>query len=74
MPLTTRGASNMARKKFAVGDQIKFKAATRGSFRAAVRVVQEIDELGRPLVRYEGWSSFVVRHDEILAVLPRQPQ
>jgi hypothetical protein len=55
---------------FKVGDRIKFRSATRDSFRVATRVIRDIDELGRPLVRYFGWCNFVVRSDEIISVLP----
>ncbi|MDE1905783.1 MAG: hypothetical protein KGH75_04965 [Rhodospirillales bacterium] len=54
-----------------VGDRIKFKAATRDSYRTAVRVVCGIDGLGRPLVKYAGWDRFIVHHREILEILPR---
>lgn len=52
-----------------VGDRIKFRSATRDGCRAAVRKVVGIDEFGRPLVAYHGWSHFVVLHREVLEVL-----
>jgi hypothetical protein len=55
---------------FKVGDRIKFKSATRDSFRVETRVIRDIDELGRPLVRYFGWRNFVVRSHEIISVVP----
>ena len=60
----------MARRKIKIGDQIRFKAATRGSFRTVVRKVKDFDHLGRPLVGYEGWSNFIVKPGEIKEVIP----
>lgn len=51
-----------------VGDRITFRAATRWSGASVTRVVRGFDAFGRPLVRYGGWSDFVVRLDEISAV------
>lgn len=58
----------MSRKRWKVGDRIKFKAATRCSYRAAWRKVKEVDSLGRPLVGYAGWDRFIVRPCEVLEV------
>lgn len=55
-------------KKIEVGDYISFKAATRDTYRKAKRRVKSIDELGRPLVGYAGWSHFIVNRREILEV------
>ena len=38
------------RRRIKVGDRIKFKAATRDSYRIAIRVVRSFDNQGRPLV------------------------
>lgn len=59
----------MARiKKMRVGDLLAFKAATRCSYRRATRVITGFDPLGRPEVRYAGWSGFIVKPHEIIAV------
>lgn len=51
--------------KLAIGDSITFKAATRSDFKRVRRKVVGIDAAGRPMVRYHGWSDFVVRWDEV---------
>jgi len=56
------------RKKMAVGDLLTFKAATRCSYRKATRKITGFDHYGRPLVRYAGWSDFIVQPKEILSV------
>lgn len=56
------------RKKMHVGDLLTFKAATRYSYRKATRVITGFDSYGRPLVRYEGWSGFIVQPKEIISV------
>ena len=59
----------MARlKKMRIGDLLTFKAATRYSFAKATRVIVGFDHLGRPEVRYAGWSNFVVQPKEIIFV------
>lgn len=51
-----------------VGDILTFKSATRSSYRKATRKITGIDEYGRPLVTYSGWSGFIVRMEEIISV------
>lgn len=58
----------MTRKKMKVGDLLTFKAATRYSFKKATRVITGFDHYGRPLVRYSGWSDFIVQPKEIISV------
>lgn len=50
----------MSRPRIEVGDYITFTAATRSDCKKARRKVTGIDHLGRPLVRYHGWSGFIV--------------
>lgn len=57
--------------KFAVGDLLTFKAATRSHYRKATRVITGVDNFGRPLVSYHGWNGFVVRLDEVISASPR---
>lgn len=59
----------MTRRKFKIGDYIVFKCATRWSCAKAKRKIVEIDNLGHPLVRYGGWSHFIVHPKEILEVI-----
>jgi len=54
--------------QFSVGDWLTFKAATRSDYRKARRKITGIDEMGRPMVGYAGWTDFVVRPDEIIKV------
>lgn len=56
------------RKKMHVGDLLTFKAATRDSYRKATRKITGFDNYGRPLVRYAGWSDFIVQPCEIVSV------
>lgn len=56
------------RPRARVGDYIVFKAATRHSYRKARRKVTGFDTLGRCLVRYAGWSDFIVHSHEIISV------
>jgi len=60
----------MRKPKFKIGDWLTFKAATRASYRKARRKITGIDEIGRPMVSYNGWSGFVVRFDEVIKVEP----
>lgn len=60
----------MARKKIKIGDRIRFRAVTRWSDKPATRKVVDIDQEGRPLVRFGGWSNFIVERNEVLEVLP----
>lgn len=60
----------MTKRKIQVGDMLTFKAATRSHYRKATRPVRSIDEFGRPLVAYHGYSGFVVRLDEIISWEP----
>lgn len=62
----------MKRRKMQIGDLLTFKAATRCSYRKATRRITGFDSYGRPLVRYAGWSGFIVRLSEIISV--EQPQ
>ena len=50
-----------------VGDTITFRAVTRWASGKAKRKVLGFDNLGRPEVRYGGWSRFIVRLDEVLS-------
>lgn len=59
----------MPRKRLKVGRTLVFKAATRSDYKKASRKIVGIDSFGRPLVRYHGWSNFVVHPREILEVL-----
>lgn len=58
----------MTKRKMRVGDLLTFKAATRCSYRKATRVITGFDSLGRPEVRYAGWSNFIVQPREIISV------
>lgn len=49
-----------------IGDWLTFKAQTRFCYRKARRVIVGFDSLNRPLVRYEGWPNFIVKHSEII--------
>lgn len=54
--------------KWRVGDMLTFKSATRYSCRKATRKIVSLDHLGRPCVRYSGWSDFIVMPKEIISV------
>lgn len=58
----------MTRKKIEIGDYITFQAATRWSGAKVKRKVVSFDHVGRPCVRYGGWSDFVVHPNEIKKV------
>lgn len=58
----------MRPRKIKVGDSITFKAATRSHYKQATRKVVGIDHQGRPLVRYHGWSDFIVEWSEVTAI------
>ncbi len=58
----------MRPQRIAVGDSITFKAATRSHYKVATRKVVGVDHEGRPLVRYHGYSNFIVHWREISAV------
>jgi hypothetical protein len=51
-----------------IGDLLTFKALTRYSFRKATRKITGFDHYGRPLVRYAGWTNFIVQPEEIISV------
>ena len=52
-----------------IGDRIKFKAATRNSYKAVWRKVNGFwGNTSMPTVRFEGWSNFAVRLGEVLEV------
>ena len=53
-------------KQLEIGDSITFRAVTRWSSAVATRVITGFSRDGRPLVRYGGWSDFMVSWDEIL--------
>lgn len=57
----------MGKRKMEVGDVLTFKAATRFSYAKASRRITGFDHLGRPLVRYAGWSGFIVQPKEIIS-------
>lgn len=57
----------MTKRKMQIGDLLTFKAATRYSFAKATRKIKGFDHLGRPLVKYAGWSEFIVRPSEIIS-------
>lgn len=59
----------MTRKRLKIGRTLVFKAATRSDYKIAKRKIVGIDHFGRPMVRYHGWSDFVVAPHEILEVL-----
>jgi hypothetical protein len=67
MPID-RKEKGLRPRKLNVGDSITFKAATRSDCKLATRKVVGIDEFGRPMVRYHGWSNFVVAWHEIKAI------
>lgn len=50
----------MAKRQMKIGDYITFTVTTRDGRRKARRKVLDFDRHGRPEVRYEGWSRFVV--------------
>lgn len=58
----------MRKKKMRIGDLLTFKAATRCHYRKATRIITGFDSYGRPLVRYAGWSGFIVQPNEIISV------
>jgi len=57
----------MTKRKMQVGDLLTFKAATRCSYRKATRIITGFDSFGRPLVRYAGWTDFIVQPKEIIS-------
>jgi hypothetical protein len=61
----------MTKRKMRVGDWLTFKAATRCDYRKATRKIVGIDHIGRPLVRYAGWSDFIVQPNEIISAEKR---
>lgn len=48
------------RKRIEVGDRVTFTVTTRDGRRKATRKVVGFDHLGRPEVRFNGWSNFVL--------------
>jgi len=52
-----------------LGDRIRFRAATRHDYKTVERIVVGF-WAGRPKVRYHGWSDFVVKHSEIIEIIP----
>jgi hypothetical protein len=54
---------------YGIGDRIKFRAATRWSDKAVIRKIVAIGDDGKPEVRFGGWSNFVVRPHEVIAVV-----
>tara|TARA_X000001382_G_C3041814_1_gene138120 strand:- start:257 stop:511 length:255 start_codon:yes stop_codon:yes gene_type:complete len=58
---------------FKIGDKLVFKAQTLYGKQKATRIIRDIktfDGLERPVVKYDGWSDFVVRINEIVEVIP----
>jgi hypothetical protein len=53
-----------------IGDRIRFRAVTRWTDKPAVRQIRGFDHHDRPLVRFGGWSDFIVERSEILHHLP----
>ena len=51
-----------------IGDKITFRPLTRWGAPLLTRLVNGFDSLGRPTVRYNGWSDFIVKWDEIIKV------
>ena len=51
-----------------IGERIKFRSITRCNSRTAIRKVNGFDSFGRPTVRFEGWSNFIVKPKEISEV------
>lgn len=55
--------------KIEVGDTITFRAITRWSGSQATRKVKEVGPRGMSfMVRYGGWSHFVVARHEVIKV------
>lgn len=52
-----------------IGDRIRFRAVTRWSDRPATRIIRGFDRNNRPVVRFGGWSDFIVERSEILEVV-----
>jgi hypothetical protein len=59
----------MRAQKIKQGDTITFKAATRSDFKTVSRKVVGVDSFGRPMVRYHGYSHFVVLWREVSQVV-----
>lgn len=58
----------VSKSKMRVGDLLTFKAATRCSYRKATRKIVGFWHNGCPMVRYAGWSDFIVQPREIISV------
>lgn len=58
----------MPHRDYTIGSTIRFRSATRWSYKAVNRKVIGFDG-DRPLVRFGGWSDFVVLPEEVLAVV-----
>ncbi|KUR80932.1 hypothetical protein [Novosphingobium sp. FSW06-99] len=53
------------------GDWINFRSPTRSGCKTALRKVIAVCETsGRPMVRYHGWSHFVVELHEVIGHSP----
>lgn len=52
-----------------IGDRIRFRAVTRWSDSPATRIIRSFDCNNRPVVRFGGWSYFIVERSEILEVV-----
>lgn len=53
-----------------IGDRIVFRSITRWNDKIATRIVNGY-VCGNPTVRFGGWRDFVVRPDEIVAIIPK---
>ena len=59
----------MHKNKIKIGDRIKFKSPTRnGSISVWRKVVGFWGTTSMPMVRFNGWSNFVVKLSEITAI------
>lgn len=56
-------------QRLKIGDRIRFRAVTSWSDKPAVRIVRGFDRNNRPLVRFGGWSEFIVERREILDII-----
>ena len=65
----TGGAVVQERPAWAIGDTIKFKAATRWDHKTVSRKIRGFSPGHNfPMVKYAGWDCFIVRPSEILEI------
>jgi hypothetical protein len=57
--------------KLAVGDRITFKARCRYKTVPTTRSITGFTSTGEPYVRFNGWSNFIVQHEEIIKVVKK---